>query len=281
MARLTVLPADSVTSAELCALFNRCYADYFVPIQLTPEAFASMAVSYDLDLAASVVGLAQDAPAGCALLGVRGRHGWIGGMGVTPEARGGGHGRALMLAVLEAARARGLARVDLEVLVQNAPAIRIYETLGFRDRRLLDVWTRAPGAPPPRAEDAAVEPLGVAECLARHAVLHAAPAPWQRDLPSLERAAARLAALGVREGGAIAAYALYHAEGAKLHLLDLGAAPGLPGSRLDALLRALFLAHPGATASLVNLPADDPASGALARLGAVANLHQREMTLAF
>ena len=280
MARLTILPADRLTSEELCALFNRCYADYFVPIQLTPEAFAGMAASYDLDLAASAVGMAEDAPAGFALLGARGKRGWIGGMGVAPGARGGGHGRALMLAVLQAARARGLASVDLEVLVQNAPAIRIYETLHFRDRRPLDVWTRAPGAPPPGADDPAVEPLAVAECLARHAALHAAPAPWQRDLPALERAAARLAALGEREGGAVAAYALYRAEGAKLQLLDLGAAPGLPESRLEALLRALFRAHPGATASLVNLPADDPAAGALARLGAVAKLRQREMTLA-
>ena len=47
-----------------------------------------------------------------------------------------------MRAVLEEARdARPRARLWLEVLVQNEPAIRLYEKLGFAKVRELEVWT--------------------------------------------------------------------------------------------------------------------------------------------
>jgi ribosomal protein S18 acetylase RimI-like enzyme len=54
------------------------------------------------------------------------------GIGVRREARGQGLGRRLGEAVLAAARADGrLARIDLEVRADNAPALRLYASLGF------------------------------------------------------------------------------------------------------------------------------------------------------
>jgi GNAT superfamily N-acetyltransferase len=57
-------------------------------------------------------------------------------LAVTPEAQGRGLGRALALAVIAFARRRGAKCV---VLVSNSklvPALRLYETLGFRRRPL-------------------------------------------------------------------------------------------------------------------------------------------------
>ena len=53
------------------------------------------------------------------------------GMGVVPEFRGRGIGRALLDATLGAARRKGLARVELEVRADNAGAIRLYRSAGF------------------------------------------------------------------------------------------------------------------------------------------------------
>ena len=53
------------------------------------------------------------------------------GMGVLAAYRGQGVGRRLMAATLAHARSRGLTRVELEVRADNAPAIRLYESLGF------------------------------------------------------------------------------------------------------------------------------------------------------
>jgi ribosomal protein S18 acetylase RimI-like enzyme len=54
------------------------------------------------------------------------------GMGVVPEYRGRGVGRALVEATLSAARSKGLARIDLEVRADNAAAIGLYRAVGFK-----------------------------------------------------------------------------------------------------------------------------------------------------
>jgi GNAT superfamily N-acetyltransferase len=54
-------------------------------------------------------------------------------MFVAPEARGRGVGRALVEAQIRWAEGEGFGRVELMVNAQNDGAIRLYETLGFRD----------------------------------------------------------------------------------------------------------------------------------------------------
>lgn len=53
---------------------------------------------------------------------------------VDPLARGLGFGRALMTAAMARAATRGLVRMTLLVAEANAPAVRLYEELGFRDQ---------------------------------------------------------------------------------------------------------------------------------------------------
>lgn len=54
------------------------------------------------------------------------------GMYVVPEGRGRGAGKALMLALIERAKAcEGLERINLAVVTGNEPAIRLYRSLGF------------------------------------------------------------------------------------------------------------------------------------------------------
>lgn len=66
------------------------------------------------------------------------RHGLTGfqhagklGMGVHQSYRGQGIGERLARAALQRARAIGLERVELDVFASNAPAIGLYEKLGF------------------------------------------------------------------------------------------------------------------------------------------------------
>lgn len=55
------------------------------------------------------------------------------GMYVSPAARGGGAGRALLKAIIEHARAKaGLAMLTLTVTEGNEPAIRLYRAAGFQ-----------------------------------------------------------------------------------------------------------------------------------------------------
>lgn len=52
-------------------------------------------------------------------------------MYVAPRARGGGFGERLVAAVQDAAVRQGRRRVHLQVTSSNAPAIRLYERMGF------------------------------------------------------------------------------------------------------------------------------------------------------
>jgi ribosomal protein S18 acetylase RimI-like enzyme len=56
---------------------------------------------------------------------------WLEDLYVLDEARGGGHGRALVEAAFESARRRGCRRIELDVNEQNTDALRFYEALGF------------------------------------------------------------------------------------------------------------------------------------------------------
>ena len=58
-------------------------------------------------------------------------------VGVVPEHRGFGLGRALTLKALQGFRASGLSRVYLEVTAGNAPAVELYKSVGFRSTRTM------------------------------------------------------------------------------------------------------------------------------------------------
>lgn len=62
-------------------------------------------------------------------------HGAVQNVGVLPEHRGRGIGRALMLKALAGFAAVGVRRVFLEVTARNEPAVRMYRALGFRCTR--------------------------------------------------------------------------------------------------------------------------------------------------
>ena len=57
--------------------------------------------------------------------------GAIQNVGIVPEHRGLGLGRALVQAALCGFRASGLTHISLEVTAANLPAVRLYQSLGF------------------------------------------------------------------------------------------------------------------------------------------------------
>lgn len=79
-------------------------------------------------------------------------------MYVTPRARGLRVGARLVQAVLDEALARGRDRVVLEVTSRNAPAIRLYERMGFRSTGQERPDPRRPGLSDLRMCCAPMEP---------------------------------------------------------------------------------------------------------------------------
>jgi ribosomal protein S18 acetylase RimI-like enzyme len=137
-------PASRWSYAELAEIFNAGYEGYFTPFTLDEASFRFMSTTWDDDLDASRVAVVEGEPAGICKLAIRGDQGWIAGIGVAVPHRGEGLGEALMRGVIDEARTRGIRDLWLEVLVQNEPAIRLYEKLGFETVRELEVWTLEP-----------------------------------------------------------------------------------------------------------------------------------------
>lgn len=73
-----------------------------------------------------------------------GEDAWLEDAFVREESRGRGHGRILVKAAIERARARGCDRIQLETNRNNAGAVALYESLGFKSSHLPDRWGTAP-----------------------------------------------------------------------------------------------------------------------------------------
>lgn len=269
------VPAASLPHAERAALWTEAFSDYYAPGVVTSEALQGLERAFDLDVDASQLVIEDGKPVAFAMLGIRGRRGWVGGMGVVPSARRRGHGERVMRAVLDTARERGLATVRLEVLVQNVQAIPLYEALGFRTLRKVEVWDRAADAPALTAPDVPATPLDVDAAATRLGRTRLESAPWQRELASARVAFPDLTA--VASDGAVA---IFRASPERVGLLELAATDGASGAALDTVLATIFSSRSGRPARLLNLPEGDPAGPALERAGLAVSHRQWEMEIA-
>ena len=264
MGSVALEPASRFTHAELAAIFTAGYEGYYAPFSVDEEAFRFMSTIWDDDLDASRVALVDGDPAGICKLAIRGDLGWIAGIGIATARRGQGLGEALMRGVIDVAREHGLREVWLEVLVQNEPAIRLYEKLGFEHVRELEVWTLDVVG----AGDASARPIAPADAQARIARERTQREPWQRA----DETVAHLDGVQGLEsdGGAV----LFRTKGGRTSLFqavatDEAAAVGLLGTMADAM-----------PLQWLNGPVGDPFTAAIETLGGSHVHRQHEMVLA-
>jgi ribosomal protein S18 acetylase RimI-like enzyme len=255
--------AGDLSDEELAALLTASYEGYLFPFVVDAAAVRGLTDSCDLDRRASRIALRDGIQVGVANLGLRGREAWIGGVGVVPSERRRGLGRALMEAVHDEARARGVERVWLEVIVENAPAVALYEDLGYTHVRDLEVWSLSE----PGTTDDAVTEVGAAEAHAWVRDHRVDREPWQRDDAALAK---ENGARGLVVDGAAAVLLL---GASRVRVLQIaGEQPAL--ETLLAHARTL-----GETLGVLNLPENHPAGVALARLGGRVDVRQHELLL--
>ncbi|MGZ4290019.1 MAG: GNAT family N-acetyltransferase [Gaiellaceae bacterium] len=247
-------PARALSVAERAELFTAAYEGYLVPMRIDEAALAWMQEKFDFDLDASRIACVDGEPVGLANLAVRARDAWIGGIGVVPAARRRGVGEALMRALHEEARERGVQRVWLEVIVENTGARTLYEKLGYEQVQDVEVWT-LPGA----EGDHVGREVPAAEAKSQLPERHE---PWQRA------------------DGTLSHYddvrGLVTDAGAMLFCVRSSAQLQQYTGEPEPLLRAL---RTFGAVYVLNLPADDPAAAVLHELGGSVVLRQHEMLL--
>lgn len=226
-----------------------------MPFHVDEQQLALMDNAFDLDLDASRIAFRDGDPVGLGNLGVRGEDAWIGGVGVVAGSRRSGVGEALMHALHEQARERGVRRVWLEVIVENTGALALYEKLGYERVQDVEVWT-LPGA----EGDHAGREVPAAEAKAQLPARHE---PWQR-------ADGTLSHYDDVRGLATDSGAMLFCVRSTAQLQQYVGDP-------EPLLLALRTFK---DVQVLNLPVDDPAAQVLRALGGSVVVRQHEMVLA-
>jgi GNAT superfamily N-acetyltransferase len=130
-------PVSDCTAATVAHALTTCFEGYIVPMRMTGEQYERRFRAEHLDPFASAVWFDGEAPAVIALICRRGSTSRLAAFGVAAAQRSKGLAKATMKDVIAEARARGDARIVLEVIEGNDAALRLYESLGFTMRRRL------------------------------------------------------------------------------------------------------------------------------------------------
>ena len=278
---IVIRPASEVPRAAFVRALNAAYSDYYVPIFMTPRSFNEVARRESVRLECSAAAVRGKQIVGLGLLGVRGKRGWIGGMGVIPSFRGRGIGRRIMEYLLERARRLGLRDIQLEVITRNKPAFQLYRSLGFEVRRRLLVLSRESALlhpDSPASSEVLIRSRSPSLLIDDLARLPGVPRPWQREEAALRLVLKNLKGLEALhpEGGDRTGVCLYATSSYHLGLFDLAAESEEVG---EALLATVLGKYPLARASYLNVAENDPMLPVLRAAGFRETLSQFEMHL--
>lgn len=129
---------------ELHEAFLQSFADYLVPIQLNAEQFKTKIKREGIALSFCAAAYVGTEMVGFILTGLGE---WLGrptaynaGTGVLPQFRGYNLTQQLYAYMLPKLRESGVEQCLLEVIQENAPALRSYKAVGFKVTRTLDLF---------------------------------------------------------------------------------------------------------------------------------------------
>ncbi len=142
---IQLIPANQYTFEQLADIYNQTRIDYIVPMPMNATRLAEYVETYDVSLEHSLVAkLANGEMLGVIMLGVRAKRVWITRLGVIPNNRRLGIGKALFNGALEQAQKLSINFCTLEVIKNNIPAHQMFLKFGFREVGELLVLRRSP-----------------------------------------------------------------------------------------------------------------------------------------
>ncbi|MBF9253248.1 GNAT family N-acetyltransferase [Pontibacter sp. 172403-2] len=129
---------------QLHQTFVRAFADYLIPIQLNEEQFRAKVKREGIEPTFCVGAFAENEMVGFILTGLGEWQGkptaYNAGTGVIPAFRGRGLTQQLYRFLLPRLQESGVEQCLLEVIQENAPALKSYERTGFRITRSFDCF---------------------------------------------------------------------------------------------------------------------------------------------
>lgn len=148
---ITLAQTDIATISDT---FNHAFADYEIPLQFTPETLQQKIYAEDIDLSVSLGAFDNGILVGFIFFAIDTVDNiitaWDGGTGVIPTYRGQQLTQKMFAAILPTLQNKGVKRVLLEVLENNAGAKKIYEKIGFETIRTLHAYKGTIAKTPPK-----------------------------------------------------------------------------------------------------------------------------------
>ena len=252
--------ASNFSLQQLTEAYNQTRVDYIVPMPMNVARLQEYIDIYDVELEASWVAMDGKIIFGLGMLGIRGGRSWITRVGVLPNGRRQGTGRAIVNALLDSAERRNCTEVWIEVIAGNVPAQQLFLTGGFQPTRELLVTRRPPAHTSPLSERSLdkrprmeIMELERAQTLSLLRQRHER-ANWLNETESFCQAGGlRGLSVSLEEGGR--GWVVYQAGEFQLAHIVVEVLEGDPEIVTTAVLQALHRRHPTQDAVMENLPA--------------------------
>lgn len=124
------------TLLEAVSIYNAGFTGYEFDKTLSVDQFAAKIGNERISAEMSIIAYYDKEPVGIVLSGIRDLYGtkvgWNGGTGVSPEFRGKGYSKLLVLETLNIYRKMGLKEAALDSLSNNIIANKLYSNMGYR-----------------------------------------------------------------------------------------------------------------------------------------------------
>ena len=267
--------ADDAPLSALCEAFNEGFSDYKYGVYFDETQMERFLERSGVLRENSAIMLVRDSAgwhgAGLALMGLdEERRAWCSGLAVVPALRNRGHARTLIEMIQQKAVERDSVSLQLEVLIHNAPALRLYRALGYTAQRNLLFWRATPELPGPGTAAGELAAGNVYDFIDTLFRWQAEPPAWQRTQRSVARYLGDLWGYVMHSGDEPVGYVAClptapHEPGKpRVRIMAMAVHPDRDRAALAHRLVASLRAHlPDTTISIINEPEASPFAPAL------------------
>ena len=275
-------PLSYTPTTQLIDVFNEAFKSYFVPVKLTLDAFEQKRLAEQLDTELSIGAFHHEELVGFMLHGIRNvqgaLHAYNGGTGVLPKYQGRGLAKKMYVHQLQLLASRKVKRVQLEVIIENEPAIRAYQRSGFTIARTLNCYkghNKDIPLKPGNWEGINIELLNDIPWQEALHYWNFQPT-WQNQIKAVNLSAPFIRGIGLKNGGKLLAFGIINPE--KGRIMQFAVHPSFRRQGLGHLLFKKMGELGNPNMSLLNIEANDVATNTfLKSIGFQIFIQQYEM----
>lgn len=241
--------------------FIEAYSDYFFPIALTELQFRNHLQLNGVDLERSVCTFENGRLTGFSLNGFGNWNGvptiYDAGTGVIPSARRRGNSKEMFALIESVLPSQGFKQMLLEVISENAPAVSLYEKLGFQITRELALLecVDEPNISSDVPSDIEIREISEPDWSELSKMCESAPS-WQNSFDAIDRTRHLKTILGAFRHTECVGFAVFSASVGRLAQIAVRADQTGRGIASAFMKRMRMMADPDKPLQILNSPKD-------------------------